>query len=248
MNNNSQQPSIKIKSNCIICNKEIIFFPCQKRKYCSHTCSHKSRIKEGTLERRREYSRKKYTNNKEYYSNWYQLNKERLAKKTKQRRNSEEFKKRRSEYMNLKKQTEEYKKYQREYQREWRAKNKEKVNASIRSSYKIKIKDPNLKMKLKLRNRLYIVLKNKNIKKKESTMNLLGCTIEEFKSYIESQWQNGMSWDNHGNKGWHIDHIKPCNIFDLTDIKQQKECFHYTNLRPLWYYQNLSRPKDGSDL
>ena len=48
-----------------------------------------------------------------------------------------------------------------------------------------------------------------------------------------------MTWDNHGQ--WHIDHIKPCAKFDLTDKDQQKACFHYTNLQPLWKEDNLSK-------
>jgi hypothetical protein len=57
-----------------------------------------------------------------------------------------------------------------------------------------------------------------------------------------------MSWDNYGIAGWHIDHIKPCCTFDLTDLEQQKQCFHYTNLRPLWAKDNLRRPKRGVDI
>jgi hypothetical protein len=50
-----------------------------------------------------------------------------------------------------------------------------------------------------------------------------------------------MSWDNYGRKGWHIDHIIPCDLFDLTDYKQQKQCFHYTNTQPLWWDDNLKK-------
>jgi hypothetical protein len=49
-----------------------------------------------------------------------------------------------------------------------------------------------------------------------------------------------MSWNNHGSY-WEIDHIKPCSSFDLTDIEQQKQCFHYTNLQPLTIYENRSK-------
>jgi hypothetical protein len=43
-----------------------------------------------------------------------------------------------------------------------------------------------------------------------------------------------MSWDNYGKFGWHLDHIKPCKRFDLTSKDEQKKCFHYTNMQPLW--------------
>ena len=79
-------------------------------------------------------------------------------------------------------------------------------------------------------------------------MQLVGCSISELKEYIERQWLPGMTWENYTTNGWHVDHIKPVNTFDLTDIEQQKLCFHYTNLRPLWATDNLSRPDDGSDV
>ena len=69
----------------------------------------------------------------------------------------------------------------------------------------------------------------------------LGCSISEFKKYLESLWQKGMSWDNYGRDGWHIDHIKPLSAFDLTDRKQIKKACHYVNLQPLWAKDNLSK-------
>ena len=50
-----------------------------------------------------------------------------------------------------------------------------------------------------------------------------------------------MSWDNHGYDGWHVDHIRPCASFDLTDEEQVRKCFHYTNLQPLWAKDNLRK-------
>ena len=70
---------------------------------------------------------------------------------------------------------------------------------------------------------------------------LLGCTIEFFKNYIELKMIKGMSWENHGLYTWHLDHIKPCKLFDLAKLKEQKKCFHYTNLQPLWAKDNLSK-------
>ena len=72
-------------------------------------------------------------------------------------------------------------------------------------------------------------------------MDLAGCDIEYLVEYLEDQFQAGMSWENHGRDGWHIDHIKPCASFDLTKLEDQKQCFHYTNLQPLWAYQNQSK-------
>ena len=72
-------------------------------------------------------------------------------------------------------------------------------------------------------------------------INLLGCTIQEARNHIEKQFIDGMSWENYGK--WHIDHIKPCASFDLTKENDQRKCFHYTNLQPLWAKDNLVKGK-----
>jgi hypothetical protein len=63
----------------------------------------------------------------------------------------------------------------------------------------------------------------------------LGCTIKEFKLYIESIFEPGMTWENHGYKGWHLEHIKPLFLYDLLNEEQKKEAGHYTNIRPMWF-------------
>jgi hypothetical protein len=72
--------------------------------------------------------------------------------------------------------------------------------------------------------------------KSKRTIELLGCSIEEVWNHLESKFKSGMTKENHGL--WHIDHIKPCASFDLTDPEQQAICFHYTNLQPLWAVDN----------
>lgn len=99
--------------------------------------------------------------------------------------------------------------------------------------------DIDFKLKRNLRSRL-----NKTIRgdyKTGSAVRDLGCSIEEFKAYLESLFQPGMSWDNYGLKGWHIDHIIPLDSFDLTDPEQLKKACHYTNLQPLWAADNLKK-------
>ena len=94
-----------------------------------------------------------------------------------------------------------------------------------------------------LRARLSAIVKRGMGKKLGSTLELLGCSLEEFQAHIEAQWVDGMSWDNLGHVGdvWHIDHIKPCASFDLTDPAQQKACFHWSNLQPLWAADNQQK-------
>ena len=81
----------------------------------------------------------------------------------------------------------------------------------------------------------------KNNQKSGHTLVLLGCNILTLKLYLESKFKDNMSWDNYGygNDKWHIDHIIPCASFDLTDTEEQKKCFHYTNLQPLWQHENF---------
>lgn len=75
--------------------------------------------------------------------------------------------------------------------------------------------------------------------KSAPTLALLGCGIESFKIHLQNQFTEGMSWDNYGK--WHIDHIKPCCSFDLSLEENQRACFHYSNLRPLWGSDNSKK-------
>lgn len=79
------------------------------------------------------------------------------------------------------------------------------------------------------------------------TLELLGCSIEEFKAHLERQFQPGMTWENYGYYGWHVDHICECSRFDLTDPEQQRICFNYNNLQPMWGIDNMrkSGPRRG---
>jgi len=132
--------------------------------------------------------------------------------------------------------------------KKYRTENKQqRYNYSVNYINKKLQTDSNFKLAHILRSRILGALKKRH-KKAAKTVELLGCTVEEARMYIEKQFKDGMSWTNHGTKGWHIDHIIPCNTFNLKIPEQQRKCFHYTNLRPLWWYENLTRPNDGSDI
>ena len=92
-----------------------------------------------------------------------------------------------------------------------------------------------------LRNRIRLAIRAAGATKSAGSLELLGASIEEVRAHLEAQFKLGMTWDNWSIHGWHIDHIKPCASFDLTDPEQQKACFHYTNLQPLWAKDNLSK-------
>ena len=106
--------------------------------------------------------------------------------------------------------------------------------------YAAKMKhDPHFRLARRLRNRLWNAVTSKGIVKSASTMKLVGCTIAELKLHLESQFSIGMTWDNYGE--WHIDHKRPCSSFNLIEPDQQCQCFHYTNLQPLWAKDNLAK-------
>lgn len=97
--------------------------------------------------------------------------------------------------------------------------------------------DPTYTIVRRLRGRLWKVLRRQGAKKSDTTQRLVGCSFEDLKLHLEKQFKPGMSWDNQGK--WHIDHIRPCASFDFTKESDQKECFHYSNLQPLWAADNL---------
>lgn len=82
-------------------------------------------------------------------------------------------------------------------------------------------------------------LQRSNTQKIATSLNLVGCSAAQLFHHIERQFVKGMTWEN--RHLWHIDHIRPCAQFDLTDPAQQRACFHFTNLRPLWKKQNLEK-------
>ena len=124
----------------------------------------------------------------------------------------------------------------REYRKKYQIENREARREYTRKRL---LNDMNFKLALTLRTRIRTAIKKGY--KNTSSMELLGCTIEELKNHLESQFQLFMNWDNHGMYGWHMDHIVPIAKFDLTDPEQQKLCFHYTNLQPLWAKDNLRK-------
>jgi hypothetical protein len=90
-----------------------------------------------------------------------------------------------------------------------------------------------------LRNRLRYALKGKF--KCGSAVRNLGCSLDDLKKHLESQFQPGMTWDNRGKNGWHLDHIIPLSKFNLQDRQQFLIANNYTNLQPLWAKDNWSK-------
>jgi hypothetical protein len=158
---------------------------------------------------------------KEYKKKYQQNNKqkEKLQKAEYYINNKDKIK------FNIIKYREENKHWYRNYQNEY-AKNRRKFDISYKLAHY-------------LRTRIRSALNNNQ--KGGHLLELLGCTIKEFKKYIESKFMQGMTWDNYGK--WNIDHKIPCCSFDLSDIKQQYQCFNYKNMQPLWEHDNKTKLK-----
>ena len=122
----------------------------------------------------------------------------------------------------------------------WNIKNKEQHNL-YQKEYKLRRykEDINFKIKVILRSRVRKFLKNGW--KSGSSVEMLGCSVDEFKNYLESKFIDGMSWSNWSKLGWHIDHIIPLESFDLTNPVEMAKACHYTNMQPLWSTDNCSK-------
>lgn len=96
------------------------------------------------------------------------------------------------------------------------------------------------------RRRMVLAMKAAHTKKTAGTWNLVGCTGRQLCEHLAEQFQPGMTLENHGSV-WHIDHIIPVSAFDLSDPKQQRQCFHFSNLQPLFCGDNV-RKSNGLQL
>lgn len=101
--------------------------------------------------------------------------------------------------------------------------------------------DINYILQKTLRSRIRGALKSAGGRKAERTENLIGCTVEEFRVFIESQFTDGMSWDNWTTDGWHLDHRIPISWFNLENENCRKLAFSYKNMQPLWWQENFSK-------
>jgi len=165
---------------------------------------------------------------KNYHKNYYQIHKKEASEYKKQwaLKNHSKLRKYHKEYYKIN-----FKKYQK-----WRKEQRPRIR-----KYELNKRKTNQLFKLSgtIRKRIYHALKRKGLAKLVKTEKLLGCSVEFFKTYLESKFLKGMTWDNHNNKGWHIDHIIP-----LASAKTQKELHklcHYSNLQPLWASDNIKK-------
>jgi hypothetical protein len=188
--------------------------------------SHQEEDKMYQVKYRNDHKEKLLSDKKEYYQNnkekiltkakkYYQINKEEKKKKTKEyyQNNKEEILMEKKEYGQT---------------------HKKEKNEYINNRLKINI---DFKLAHYLRSRLRNAIKRNQ--KSGSAVKDLGCTIPFFKLYLEALFKPGMSWNNWSFRGWHIDHIKPLDSFNLQNREEFLKAVHYTNLQPLWAKENL---------
>ena len=179
----------------------------------------------------------------------YQLNKEKIEKTAKKwyQDNKEKALETRKNYRDENKQKiaknkkkwyiKNYKKIS-EQKKEYYIKNREKIKKRTKQYTNNKLKnDIKYKILHNLRRRINHVLNKNN--KSLSTMMLIGCEIDYLMYHIQNRFTKGMSWDNYGL--WHIDHRRPCASFDLSKPSEQRKCFHFSNLQPLWAEDNFKK-------
>jgi hypothetical protein len=125
--------------------------------------------------------------------------------------------------------------------KKYREENKDKINLAYKNRYN---NDILFKIRVLLRARLYHAIKDNQ--KTGSAVSDLGCSVEEFKIYLESKFESWMTWENHGKyikdiKTWQIDHIKALANFDLSKKEELLNACHYTNLQPKLSEDNLKK-------
>jgi len=167
---------------------------------------------------------------------------------------SEEGKARRQEYNKRPEVREHQNAWSRKYHPKWNKENPEKVKAYQKKfsatekgrlmrerARRKKLSTPKGRIMNRVRSNIHIHLKKRRLSKGGKTFELLGYSGEELTSHIESQFKDGMSWDNMDE--WHIDHIRPVASFDFDsmDDPEFKKCWALSNLQPLWALENMQK-------
>lgn len=122
----------------------------------------------------------------------------------------------------------------------WQDRNREQCRATRRDYKKRRsASDPAFRMSCALRARLGHAIRRARARKSTNTFALVGCSAAQLLKHLADQFESGMSWANYGT--WEVDHIKACAEFNLIDPDEQRKCFHFSNLRPLWRKENRAR-------
>ena len=183
----------------------------------------------GKLNKRQEYYRKNKAKISEYNKKHYEGNRERIRRQQREYylKNRERLKATQRE--NYHKSWKKRRDGQREYYQTYR----DIINSKRREYYR---NNPRARVIRNLRARLYSVLKGKS----KNTMDFLGCDKSHLTKHLEVQFKKGMTWDNYG-RVWAVDHHIPINAFDYNNPKEVDACWHFSNLKPMWVKENMSK-------
>jgi hypothetical protein len=133
--------------------------------------------------------------------------------------------------------------YRRQKDNEWRRRKWASDPEYRRKEYlkkaRRKQRDPHYRLRVRLATRIGDAVRSANARKYSKTEELIGCTYKELRAHLQSQFTRGMAWNNYGK--WHVDHIVPCASFDLTKPEEQRRCFNWRNLQPLWAADNIRK-------
>jgi hypothetical protein len=128
-----------------------------------------------------------------------------------------------------------------DYNKKYNTENREAIQKRQSATRRIRnANDPNFKLTCQLRWRLYKYIKSQGTNDSDYMKDLIGCNWEAFEVWLRYQFNDQMTFANYGTY-WHIDHVQPCCIFDVTDKRLRELCFHWSNLRPLKKEENQSK-------
>jgi len=203
------------------------------KKYREEHKEEIQKYRNSTKDRTKDYQEENKEQLKEYQKSYQKANKEKFE--TYRKANKD---KRKAYQQN-------YHKSNPEARSTYRKNNKEKLKSWHKNYRRNKYKtDIQYKISQRLRIRLNGALKGNS--KRGSAVSDLGCTIPEFKIYLESLFTEGMTWENYGSF-WHLDHLKPISLFNLLDETEFKEAVHFSNIQPLSAEANIQKHNTFSE-
>jgi hypothetical protein len=100
---------------------------------------------------------------------------------------------------------------------------------------------PDYVLEASIRSSLNTAVKRCGVGTKEHYVNLVGCSNFKLHAHIQGQFTEGMDWNNHTRRGWHVDHILPMNAFDLNNPIHYMACCNWRNLQPMWARPNIQK-------